>query len=348
MNKLRFCLLLAACCLLLSHCSFATEEVSVTQIEAVRSLGYDYINIFTDNFAEAKGLLLEDKLYIDIPHARLSKDLKIIKAPKSKRVLSIRAVQKDSKTARVIITLKREIEYDIANIFGRGKSVVEIADRPVDINKYQFAWEAKNKRKRTGPLKVVKLEPPATGKKLSLRGKIVVLDPGHGGDDPGAFAVGGTAEKKLTLEIARTTAKLLRQAGATVYLTRDEDRRSGLEDITEFANKSGADIFISIHYNSMYTPEISGTETYYFNPISRGFAEKMHEAIVRGIKRKDHGLHRTPFFVVKNTNMPAVLIEPVYLSNPEESNLARSSDFQEELAGDIVKGVKEYFRNKSG
>ena len=73
----------------------------------------------------------------------------------------------------------------------------------------------------------------------------------------------------------------------------------------------------------------------------------MHEAVIRGIKRKDHGLHRTPFYVVKNTQMPAVLLEPIYLSNAEESYLAKTDSFREELSEDIVKGVKSYFRTKS-
>ena len=72
----------------------------------------------------------------------------------------------------------------------------------------------------------------------------------------------------------------------------------------------------------------------------------MHEAIIRGIKRKDHGLHRTPFYVVKNTDMPSVLLEPVYLSNPEESYLAKTASFQDDLADAVVRGVRSYFRSK--
>jgi N-acetylmuramoyl-L-alanine amidase len=72
----------------------------------------------------------------------------------------------------------------------------------------------------------------------------------------------------------------------------------------------------------------------------------MHESIIRGIKRKDRGLHRTAFYVIKNTGMPSVLIEPIYLTNGDESYLAKSAPFREELAEDIVKGVKEYFRSK--
>ena len=72
----------------------------------------------------------------------------------------------------------------------------------------------------------------------------------------------------------------------------------------------------------------------------------MHAAIINGIKRKDHGLNRAPFLVIKKTEMPSVLLEPIYISNPEESYLAKSDSFEDELAEDIVKGVKDYFRSK--
>ncbi|HVN67223.1 MAG TPA: N-acetylmuramoyl-L-alanine amidase, partial [Candidatus Sulfotelmatobacter sp.] len=170
--------------------------------------------------------------------------------------------------------------------------------------------------------------------------------PGHGGDDPGALSHDNKEEKVLTLQTARVLARLLREAGANVCLTRDEDRRSNLRDIAAFANRSGADIFISLHYNSTYDPRLSGSETYYYNPVSRRFAETLHEAVVRGLGRRDRGLHRVPFYVVKNTEMPSVLLEPVYLTDPEESGLAASPRFQAELAETVVKGVETYFRDR--
>ena len=337
-------LLLSTLSLLLTLSSLA-EEIRVTEIESKRDRGFDYLDIYTTGWSEARGLLLEDKLYIDFPGARIGKDIKIMRK-KSSRIRSIQAVQKDQKTARIIISLKREVEYDIVNVFGKNKSVVEIGDRTTNIYAHQFAWESKEIKKKARPLKPVRLAPIVSEKTLSLKGKKIILDPGHGGEDPGAFTSDGQPEKILTLQTARETARLLREEGAIVYLTRDEDRRSNLQDVAEFANKTGADIFISIHYNSIDNSNISGTETYYYNPISRNFAAIMHEAIVRGIKRKDHGMHRTPFYVVKNTNVPSVLLEPVYISNPEESYLAKAASFQQELAESILKGVKSYFRSK--
>jgi len=320
------------------------DVTTIERIEMKRDRSWDYLDIYTTGWSEAKGLLLENTLYLDFPNARLSRKTKIFRRS-SKRIQSISIIQKNQNTARVVVALKKDIDYDVVNVFGRNKSVVEISDRLENINRFQFAWESKYTKKKGAPLKPVKFTPAAAG---SLRGKTIVLDPGHGGDDPGAFSLSGVPEKTFTLQTAQRAAKRLRQAGAAVYLTRNEDRRCNLKEVAEFANRIRADIFISIHYNSIYKSDISGTETYYCNPVSRKFAEIMHENIIRGIKRKDHGLHRTPFYVVKNTQMPSVLLEPIYLTSPEESFLAGSPSFQEELAEDMVKGVIEYFRSKSG
>ena len=338
----KFYFLLAIFYFLFSICASA-DEVYLKNIEMKRDRGYDYLDVYTSGYSEARGLLLENKLYIDFPGAKIGKKTEILRR-RSKRIQEIQVIQKDAKTARIVITLKRDIDYDIVNVFGRDKSVIEIGDRLDNISKYQLAWESKNITKKGAPLKPVKYGPTFAG---DLRGKSVILDPGHGGDDPGAFSDSGTPEKILTLQTARAAAELLREAGAKVYLTRNEDRRSNLRDVVEFANKTEADIFISIHYNSTYSRQISGTESYYFNPVSRRFAEKMHEAVVRGIKRKDRGLHRTRFYAVNHTNMPSVLLEPVYLSNPEENDLAKDASFREGFARSIVKGVKSYFRGNA-
>jgi N-acetylmuramoyl-L-alanine amidase len=201
-------------------------------------------------------------------------------------------------------------------------------------------------RAKAAPLKPVKLSPAARLEDVSLKHKTIMLDPGHGGDDPGAAGCGSAPEKELTLQTARECARLLRAAGATVYLSRDEDRRSNLRDVVDYANRARADIFICIHYNSSDDRRVSGSETYYYNLPSRAFAETMHEAIVRSLKERDRGLHRAGFYTVKYTEMPAVLVEPAYLSNNDEYELANSPSFRQKLAAGIVKGVKEYFRSK--
>jgi len=310
-----------------------------------RDRGYDYLDIYTTGWTEAKGLLLEDKLYIDLPGAIVGRDFKLIKRP-SKRIVSVAADQKDKNTVRLTVQLKRSVDYDVVNVFGRNKSVVEIGDRLNGGTARQLAWEAKFVRKKAAPLKPVRLAAPLHPEDVSLKHRTIMLDPGHGGDDPGAAGCGSVPEKELTLKTALECAQLLRAAGATVYLTRDEDRRSNLRDVVDYANRQRADIFISIHYNSSDDRRVAGSETYYYNLTSRAFAETMHEAIVRTLRERDRGLHRVGFYTVKYTEMPSVLVEPVYLSNGDEYQLADSPAFRQKLAAGIVKGVKEYFRSK--
>jgi|SRR3989339_1145818 len=322
----------------ISSLAFA-DCAKLISIEMKKDRGFDYLDIYTSGQAFGKGLLLENKLYIDFPDTVIAADFSLAKRP-SKRINRIETVMKDATTTRLIIHLKKTIDYDLVNVFGRGKTVIEISDRLDNIFAYQAAWEKSSLSKKATPLKPRKFTAIRRG---ALLGKTIIIDPGHGGDDPGALAANGPPEKQLTLQTAQLVCQLLHEAGAEVYITRDEDRRSNLHDVVDFANKSRADIFISLHYNSTYNSGISGTETYYYNSHSRRFAEIMHEALVRGLQRKDRGLHRMPFYVIKNTDMPAVLLEPVYLTNCSEQDLAKSQKFQRRLAEAIVKGVEKYF-----
>ena len=333
-----FVILISSLVILASSPASATE---ITKIEQTRSLGVDYLNIETGGNVKGKGVLLEDELLIDFPKTSLAKNLKI-SSRKSKRIASISTKQIGS-TARIIVALRSDSEYEIVNIFGRNKTTVEMYDRLDFTEKLFAAWENASLKKQAEELKPYKYKPSLTTKDQSLKGKIIILDPGHGGNDPGAFSTNKIPEKNLTLKTARAAAKLLRQAGATVYLTRNEDRRSGLKDIVNFANKVRADIFISIHYNSSYKSKISGTESYYYNKVSRKFARILHKNLVQTLKRRDRGLRRAMFYTVHHTKMPAVLIEPAYLSNYNESSLAQSANFHNKIAQAILKGVKSYF-----
>ncbi len=329
--------------LYLGNWSFA-DEITITKIESTRSLGIDYVDIFTTGFVKAKGLLLEDKLVIELPDSKIKKDIEI-SMWKSKRIKDISAKQLDDKTAQITVTFKKDIDYEIINVFGRNKSVVEICDRVDLAARIMAAWEKADLKEKSEDLKPYKYKADTKSKDQSLRGKIIVIDPGHGGRDPGAFSVSGIPEKTLNLQTARKAAYLLRLAGATVYLTRNADRKCGIKDIVDFANRVKADIFISIHYNYCGIQSISGTETYYYTRRSRYLALTLHRSLISGIKRKDRGLRREMLYICHHTNMPSVLIEPVYISNPKEDALAKKPSFQKEVAEDIVRGVKAYFRS---
>lgn len=321
--------------------SALAEPPKVTKVEAKRDRGYDYLDIYATGQVKVRGLLLEDELVLEFPEATIAQNIEISKKS-SQRIANITA-----NNTQVIITLKTKIDYDIVNVFGCNKSVVEISDRLDRAEKIMLAWEEANLKQTSLALKPYKLTPPASASQQPLWGKTIVLDPGHGGEDPGATAQGSMFEKHLTLATAQHAAKLLQAAGATVYLTRNEDRRGSLKDIVNFTNKIKPDIFVSLHYNYSHKQDVSGTETYYYNNNSRNLAKVMHWILLNGLERKDHGLRREKFYVVNHTEVPAILLEPLYLSNAKEAELAASPAFQQQIANNIVRGVKAYFRNKS-
>jgi len=324
--------------LLASNICFASQ---IDRIEATRNLDVDYINIEGAGDLNGQGLLLEDQLTIEFPNTKIASGLKP-KLWSHKRIANISALQSGA-TAKIIIGLKKDSVYEVVNVFGRGKTTVELYDRQDIAAELQSAWEKKMLEQKADLLKPYQYTANTKSADQSLKGKVIVLDPGHGGKDPGGFSVHNIPEKNLTLPLARKTAAYLQAAGATVYLTRNEDRTSSLKDIVSFANQVQADIFISLHYNVFYNQDISGIETYYYNSKSQRLARTMHQSLVRGLNRKDRGLRRAAFYTIHHANMPAILIEPLYLSNGDEESLAKSPDFQNQLAYNISLGVKRYF-----
>ena len=320
------------------------EQIQITKIEAKRDRGFDYLDIYTTGNVKARGLLLEDKLIIDFPRTKIAKDIEILKG-KSKRIKEILSKQEKDK-ARIIIELKKDIDYEIVNVFGRNKSVVELSDRLDYAERLMAAWEAAILKKKGEVLKPYQYKPDQKSKDQVLRGKIIVLDPGHGGRDPGAITRSGILEKRLTLQLARKIARKLSSAGATVYLTRNTDRTCSLRDIVNFANKKRADVFISIHFNYCGVQKISGTETYYYNLKSRGLARLVHQSLLSSLSRKDRGLRKVMFYTIHHTRMPAILLEPLYISNYNEEKLAASPAYQNKIANAVAWGVKTYFRSK--
>jgi N-acetylmuramoyl-L-alanine amidase len=322
--------------------SFASDVSHLVRVEMHRNRGYDYLDIYTTSNVNATGLLLENQLWINFPATQVSDQIKILRRS-SKRIKNLHVIQADPQTARVIIDLKTDVDYDIVNVFGWHKTVVELGGRIDYASKHLSAME---KTTAAPPLKPIKIE-PAKKVLLPLTGRTIIIDPGHGGNDPGAVSANGLPEKNYTLLTAQKVAGLLKEAGATVYLTRNSDRTNSLQEIVAFANQTKADIFISIHYNYADSASIQGAETYYCSNRSRRLALLLHQNIIEEQKSRDRGLRQAPYYVIRHIVMPSVLLEPLYLSNPNEAEKVRSSGQQTELAEAIVRGVKSYFRSRS-
>ena len=191
----------------------------------------------------------------------------------------------------------------------------------------------------------------------TLEDKIFVIDPGHGGNDAGAIGPSGVMEKTVTLKVALELEKLLLAEGAEVIMTRRTDvevapRGRHATDIEELksrcdiANEAEADIFISIHADSFTNPAARGTTCYYFGegaPESKKLAESIHPALLEQIKTPSRGTKPCNFYVVRNTDMPAVLVELAFISNPQEESLLNSKEGVEKAAQGIFDGIEDYF-----
>jgi N-acetylmuramoyl-L-alanine amidase len=191
---------------------------------------------------------------------------------------------------------------------------------------------------------------PETGNPLkvrpvgSLSGKCIVVDAGHGGDDPGAPGK-MSKEKNLTLQMCLALKRELEERGARVVLTRDADEFVSLQSRVAIANNCGADLFISIHMNAMPRPNLqSGSETYYYLPHSRRLARALHGRVVGTVRGRDGGIRNNrALYVCRKTAMPSVLLEIGYINHERDEALLNDAEFQTRLAGNLAQGVMDYF-----
>ena len=173
---------------------------------------------------------------------------------------------------------------------------------------------------------------------------VVVIDPGHGGTDPGAIGIGGLREKDIILPISQQVAALLEQQGIQVVMTRSDDRFISLEGRVQMARRTGASLFVSIHANSisLRRPDVNGIETYYFS--SQRLAETIHYSILQSLSTRDRGVRRARFYVLRNNSIPAVLVEVGYVTGAEDARKLASPAYQRQMAEAIARGILLYIR----
>lgn len=191
---------------------------------------------------------------------------------------------------------------------------------------------------------------PVDSRVLSqMENKIILLDPGHGGYDPGAVGAGGLKEKDVNLDIALRVYQLLKtNTNAQVYLTRDSDRFVSLNERSTMANSLGADTFISFHINGAENRIERGIETYAHYNSSKGawaLAWYIHENLVKGLGLSDRGLKADNFHVVRETNMESVLLEIGFITDSMEEKLLMQSSTRERAARAVYNGILTYYSN---
>lgn len=188
-----------------------------------------------------------------------------------------------------------------------------------------------------------------------IGGKTIVLDPGHGGSDPGAIGPTGLQEKQVTLPIAEYLKSILEAKGAKVILTRTTDvdvygpHASGVDELqarVNVANGNRADAFISIHINSFSNPNVGGIATYYFDGSDQ--SKKLASAVQGQIAEHsgfngDRGIQPGNLYVLRHSLMPSILVELGFISNPKEEEHLKEMSTRQEFANELAKGLELYF-----
>ena len=230
------------------------------------------------------------------------------------------------------------------------------------------------------------LVPESLTREFGLTAKTIVIDPGHGGKDPGAFGGSTRKERTIVLSISKKLHEILTQRGYTVLMTRDTNRFIPLRERTAFAIQHKADLFLSIHANGSESPKARGIETYYLDVAStdkaseiiaarenadsgysiqelekllkgiiqesksedsRRLAGYVQQALVQATGAIDRGVKHARFVVLIGTNVPAVLIETGFVSNPTEGRRLSTPAYQHKIATAIAQGV-DRFLGKTG
>ena len=181
----------------------------------------------------------------------------------------------------------------------------------------------------------------------TLEGLTIAVDPGHGGAEKGAIGCLGDKEKDINLAIANELKNQLQIKGANVIMTRECDGEISLDDRVKLAREHDANIFVSIHLNSIGDIKMDihknrGTSVFYYNQNSEGLAKALENSVSKILGTRKDGTKAASFAVIRPTDYIGVLLEVAYMTNPMDSVLYTREDFPNETAKAIVDGILEF------
>ncbi len=327
------------------------------------------------------------RLYLDLKNARVTKQIDRPVVIKDGLLQLARAGQYTKDTVRVVLDMESIGGYNVFRLHDPFRIVVDVRR-----NKKGHPKKSPKiaKKKRTARKGIKKSGAPdgkvSLARQLGLNVRRIVIDPGHGGKDPGCHSKGGAKEKDIVLRMAKTLAKILeKELGCEVFLTRTTDIFLSLEKRTAIANMKKADLFISLHMNAHKSSKVWGLETYFLNMAtdersvmvaarenatseknisdlqtilndlmlntkineSNRLAHEVQKGMIGQIDRKykkprDLGIKQAPFYVLIGAEMPAILVETGFLTNPTEEKRLLNENYRECIASGICLGIKSY------
>ena len=284
---------------------------------------------------------------IRIPNARLDSSVRGIGFKPNSPVLRVSLKQENANTVGVYVLPSSRTQ--IGRLNRKGKKV---------------SLELGKARRITSPIALPPLprpnpisspggqisRPPGSqttpAKRPTPKGKVVVIvDPGHGGKDPGAIGIGGLREKDVILPISKKVAEILEQNGVQAILTRKSDYFVSLKGRVQLAERANANVFVSIHANSVgrSRPEVSGFEVYYYNS-GYGLARSVHKRTLQTVNVRDRRVRKARFYVLRKSSMPAILVETGYVTGREDAAKLRQQWYRNKMAEGIARGILDYLK----
>lgn len=281
---------------------------------------------------------------ITIPSARLADKIEDPKLTSNSTIQRLRLRQEDAQTVTILIEPASGVQ--IGQLTQPNARLLSLELRPRSrVVSVPPARRLPTPRTSNPPLNPRPIRPTPTLPRPGRGRRVVVIDPGHGGKDPGAIGIGGLYEKHVILPISLRVASLLEQQGVQVVMTRKSDYFVTLQGRVDIAERANATLFVSIHANaiSMSRPDVNGLETYYFSS-GRGLAQSIHNSVLRSIRIGNRGVRKARFYVLRKSSMPAVLVEVGFLTGRiDAANLANSAH-RDRMATAIANGILQYLK----
>ncbi|NWF98171.1 MAG: N-acetylmuramoyl-L-alanine amidase [Nitrospirae bacterium] len=347
----------------------ANSDVKVQNIKHFSSQDYTRVVIELSGQVEFNKCKISnpERIFFDLKNSYITKEIKTVLPVGDGILKSVRASQYNSETVRVVLDIEEISDWNYFIIENPARLIIDL--------------KGKNKKSNSS---------------VFLAKRRIVIDPGHGGHDPGAVGPKKLYEKNVVLDIALKLRKILQKNPMNeVFLTRESDIYLPLEERTAIANKKNADLFISIHANASPNREARGVETYLLNwtddeeamkvaarenkislrkmrAMKKQFdiletiktdlmrenkrdesvklANYIQRSIISGVNEKykniiDHGVKQAMFYVLLGANMPSILAEVSFISNPQEENLLSNETYREEIAKALAEGIDTYFKS---
>ena len=322
-------------------------------------VNYNQLIIKSNQSIQAKANWINgNRVYqIRLENTKLSPSFRDPRLSSNSPIARLRISEPDNKTVILLIEPARGTNIQSLNqlrnnlwtlalnknsSFARRSQTRSIPINPVSVS----PWDITPGRNTSQPIRINTPRPAANNNRPIRKSKtLVVIDPGHGGKDPGAIGIGGIQEKRVVMNISKEVERILESQGIQVKMTRGSDYFVSLQGRTNMANRINADLFVSIHANSAgrSKPHVNGYETYYFQS-GRSLAAVIHRNVLRRVNVRDRKVRKARFYVLRKSAMPAVLIETGFLTGREDVAKLSNSWFQKQMAKAIASGIIEYVK----